>query len=133
MVLFIIHFYFGDLLTFIICYTKSYKSQRLTRKDPIAGTDWKQEEKGMTETRWLNGITDSMDTSLSKLWEMVKGCKESDTTEWLNNHHKVIADSFEKTLMLRNIECKRRRAWQRMRWLDSITDSLDMNLSKLQR
>ena len=34
--------------------------------------------------------------------------------------------------MLGNIEGKRRRAWQRMRWLDSITDSMDINLSKLQ-
>ena len=40
------------------------------------------------------------------------------------------ADSFEKTLMLGNIEGKRRRGWQRMRWLDSITDSMAMNLSK---
>ena len=40
-------------------------------------------------------------------------------------------DSLEKTLMLGKIEGKRRRGWQRMRWLDSITDSLDMNLSKL--
>ena len=42
------------------------------------------------------------------------------------------ADSFEKSLILGKIEGKRRRGWQRMRWLDSITDSLDMNLSKLQ-
>ena len=41
------------------------------------------------------------------------------------------ADSFEKTLMLGKIEGKRRRGWQRMRWLDSITDPMDMNLSKL--
>ena len=42
------------------------------------------------------------------------------------------ADSFEKTLMLRKTEGKRRRGQQRMRWLDDITVSTDMNLSKLQ-
>ena len=40
--------------------------------------------------------------------------------------------SLEKTLMLVKTESRRRRGWQRMRWLDSITDSVDMNLSKLQ-
>ena len=48
------------------------------------------------------------------------------------DHLKQRVDSLEKTLILGKIEGKRRRGWQRIRWLDDITDSMDMSLSKLQ-
>ena len=47
-------------------------------------------------------------------------------------HLMLRVDSFEKTLMLGNIEGKRRRGQQRMRWLDGITDSVDMGFGRLQ-
>ena len=75
------------------------KSQ-LTGKDPDAGKDWGQAEKRATEDEMIGWHTNSMDMSLSKLWEMVKDreascaspwrCKELDRTSWLNNNKHLL-------------------------------------------
>ena len=81
--------------------------------------------------RWLDSITDSMDMNLSKLWEIVK-----DREAWCPIVHRVaqswtLLERLHKhTLMLEKSK-GRRKEQQRMRRLGSITDSMDMNLSKL--
>ena len=66
-----------------ILWPPDVKSQ-LTGKDPDAGKDWGQEEKGMTEDEMVGGITNSVDMSLSKLWQTVK-----DEEAWRDAVHGV--------------------------------------------
>ena len=65
-------------------------------------------------------------------WIFIGGTDAEAETPILWNHLIQRANSLEKTLMLRKIESRKRRGRQRMRWLDDITDSMDLSLSKFQ-
>ena len=71
-----------------------------------------------------------MGISLSALNEALEGLLLKLKLQYFG-HLMQKAGSLEKTLMLREIKGKKRRGWQRMRWLESITSSADMNLDKL--
>ena len=84
-------------------------------------------EKDSWESLGLQG-----DPTSQSYWESTLNVHWKDCCwSWSSKHLVLRANSFKKTLMLGKIEGKRRSGYQRMRWLDSITDSMDMNLNKL--
>ena len=78
---------------------------------------------GQKEIKWVN-------SKRNQLWISLEGFMLKLKLQYFD-HLIWRADSLEMSLILGMIEGRWRRGWQRMRWLDSITDSMDMNLSKL--
>ena len=99
----------------------------------ICQQNWKTQQ--WSQEKALESPLDSKRSNQSYLKELNPECSLEGLMLKLKpqyfSHLMPRADSLEKTLMLGKIEGRRRRGWQRMKWLDCITDSMDMSLSKL--
>ena len=80
---------------------------------------------------WAELMSGTPRTEFLRIWHALEGLMLKLKLQYFG-HLIQRANSLEKLLMQGKIESRRRREWQRMRWLDGITDSVDMNLSRLQ-